>query len=62
MDLATLMFVSYRAMDERVLQAMREAGYDVTVAQARLAQRIADDGSRLTERRSGNIRFLPSSA
>lgn len=49
MDLATLMFVSYRAMDERVLQAMREAGYDVTVAQARLAQRIADDGSRLTE-------------
>ena len=49
MDLATLMFVSYRAMDERVLRAMREAGYDVTVAQSRLAQRIADDGSRLTE-------------
>ncbi len=49
MDLATLMFVSYRAMDERVRQAMRDAGYDVTVAQARLAQRIADDGTRLTE-------------
>jgi DNA-binding MarR family transcriptional regulator len=49
MDLATLMFVSYRAMDERVLRAMREAGYDVTVAQSRLAQRIADDGSRLTD-------------
>ena len=49
MDLATLMFVSYRAMDERVQRAMREAGYDVTVAQSRLAQRIADDGSRLTE-------------
>ncbi len=28
---------------------MREAGYDVTVAQSRLAQRIADEGSRLTE-------------
>jgi DNA-binding MarR family transcriptional regulator len=49
MDLATLMFVSYRSMDERVQQAMREAGYDVTVAQSRLAQRIADEGSRLTE-------------
>ncbi len=49
MDLATLMFVSYRAMDERVLGALRGAGYDVTVAQARLAQRIADDGSRLTD-------------
>ena len=49
MDLATLMFVSYRAMDERVRQAMRDAGYDVTVAQARLAQRIAEDGTRLTE-------------
>lgn len=49
MDLATLMFVSYRAMDERVVRAVREAGYDVTIAQARLAQRIADDGSRLTD-------------
>nr|WP_300048822.1 MarR family transcriptional regulator [uncultured Nocardioides sp.] len=49
MDLATLMFVSYRAMDERVRDAMRDAGYDVTVAQARIAQRIADDGTRLTE-------------
>ncbi|WP_241005291.1 MarR family winged helix-turn-helix transcriptional regulator [Nocardioides sp. zg-1228] len=49
MDLATLMYVSYRAMDERVLRAMREAGYDLTAAQSRLAQRIADEGSRLTE-------------
>jgi DNA-binding MarR family transcriptional regulator len=49
MDLATLMFVSYRAMDDRVLRAMREAGYDVTIAQARIAQRIADEGSRLTD-------------
>ena len=49
MDLATLMFVSYRAMDERVVGAMRAAGFDVTPAQARLAQRIADGGSRLTD-------------
>ncbi|MGC5583874.1 MarR family winged helix-turn-helix transcriptional regulator [Ornithinimicrobium sp. W1679] len=49
MDLATLMFISYRAMDERVVTTMQDAGYHVTVAQARLAQRIADDGSRLTD-------------
>ena len=49
MDLATLMFVSYRSMDQRVQRAMREAGYDVTVAQSRLAPRIADGGARLTE-------------
>lgn len=49
MDLATLMLISYRSMDERVVRAVREAGYEVTVAQARLAQRIAEDGSRLTD-------------
>lgn len=49
MDIATLMLIGYRAMDERVIRAMREAGYDVTVAQARLAQRIARGGSRLTD-------------
>src|SRR6185436_3726182 len=43
------MFIAYRAMDDRVIRAMREAGFDVTVAQARLAQRIAEDGSRLTD-------------
>ncbi len=49
MDLATLMFISYRAMDERVVAAMRAAGYDITPAQSRLAQRIDDGGSRLTD-------------
>lgn len=49
MDLATLMFIAYRAMDERVLAAVREAGFEVTTAQARVAQRIADEGSRLTD-------------
>ena len=49
MDIATLMLIGYRAMDERVIRAMREAGYDVTVAQARIAQRIARGGSRLTD-------------
>jgi DNA-binding MarR family transcriptional regulator len=49
MDLATLMFIAYRAMDDQVIRAMHEAGYQVTVAQARIAQRIAPGGSRLTE-------------
>ena len=49
MDVATLMFIGYRAMNDRVIRAMREAGFDVTVAQARIAQRIAEDGSRLTD-------------
>lgn len=49
MDLATLMFISYRAMDDRVVTALRAAGYDVTIAQARLAQRIDPGGSRLTD-------------
>lgn len=49
MDVATLMLIAYRAMDERVISAMRDAGYDITVAQARLAQRLAEDGSRLVD-------------
>ncbi|EGD45069.1 transcriptional regulator, MarR family [Nocardioidaceae bacterium Broad-1] len=49
MDIATLMLIAYRAMDERVISAMRDAGYNITVAQARLAQRIAEDGSRLVD-------------
>ena len=46
---ATLMFISYREMDDRVIRAMQEAGYDITVAQARIGQRIAEEGSRLTD-------------
>jgi DNA-binding MarR family transcriptional regulator len=49
MDLATLMFIAYRAMNDRVIRAMREAGFNVTEAQARIAQRIAENGSRLTD-------------
>lgn len=49
LDLATLMLIAYRAMDDQVMRAMHQAGFKVTVAQGRLAQRIAPDGSRLTE-------------
>lgn len=49
MDIATLMVIAYRAMDDRVIRAMRDEGFTVTVAQSRIGQRIADDGSRLSE-------------
>ncbi|QGN35419.1 MarR family transcriptional regulator [Microlunatus sp. Gsoil 973] len=45
-----LLFVSYRALENRVFAALAEAGYhDFTVAQARVAQRIGPEGTRLTE-------------
>jgi DNA-binding MarR family transcriptional regulator len=45
-----LLFIPYRAMEDRVFAALAEAGYDdVTPAQARVLQRIGPDGTRLTE-------------
>jgi DNA-binding MarR family transcriptional regulator len=45
-----LLFIAYRAMERRVLAALADAGFgDVTLAQARVFQRIAVNGSRLTE-------------
>jgi DNA-binding MarR family transcriptional regulator len=45
-----LLFIPYRHMETRILQAIRDAGYDdVTLAQARVFQRIAPGGSRLTD-------------
>ena len=49
MDLATLMFIAYRAMDDQVIRGDAGSRLRVTVAQARIAQRIAEDGSRLTD-------------
>lgn len=45
-----LLYLPYRAMERRVLDAVRAAGFDdVTPAQARVFQRIGPDGTRLTE-------------
>ena len=45
-----LLFVAYRAMENRVFDALAEAGYgDVTPAQARVFQRIGPDGTRLSD-------------
>jgi DNA-binding MarR family transcriptional regulator len=45
-----LLFIPYRALEDRVFAALAEAGYDdFTPAQARVLQRIGPDGTRLTE-------------
>ncbi len=49
-NFGVLLFVPYRHMENRILQAVKDAGYDdMTLAQARVFQRIAPGGSRLTD-------------
>jgi DNA-binding MarR family transcriptional regulator len=49
-NLGILMFVAYRAMESRALAALAEAGFDdVTLAQARVFERVGPHGTRLTE-------------
>ena len=58
-----LLFIPYRAMEARVFKALWAAGYDdFTPAQARVFQRIAPGGSRLTdlaERDTPDLLTLP---
>jgi DNA-binding MarR family transcriptional regulator len=50
LNLGLLLYIPYRAMEARVFAALAEAGYDdFTPAQARVFQRIAPEGSRLTD-------------
>ncbi|WP_151484169.1 MarR family winged helix-turn-helix transcriptional regulator [Streptomyces albicerus] len=45
-----LLFIPYRALENRVFAALAEAGFDdFTPAQARVMQRIGPHGTRLTE-------------
>ncbi|MCB5163951.1 MarR family transcriptional regulator [Streptomyces bambusae] len=45
-----LLFIPYRALEDRVFAALAEAGYDdFTPAQARVMQRIGPHGTRLTD-------------
>lgn len=48
-SLGVLLFLPYRHLEQRVLDAVVAAGYPVSLAQARVFQRIAPDGSRLTD-------------
>lgn len=47
-NVPTLMFIAYRSVENRVLAAVLDAGYPVTLAQARIVQRIGPHGTRLT--------------
>jgi DNA-binding MarR family transcriptional regulator len=50
LNVGLLMFLPYRAMEARVFEGLAAAGFDdFTPAQARVFQRIAPDGSRLTD-------------
>lgn len=45
-----MLFVAYRAMETRAMTAAKDAGYtDITLAQARIGQRIGPEGTRLTD-------------
>lgn len=49
-DLGMLLFIPYRYTEDRIFRALHDAGFDDwTLAQCRVFQRIAPDGSRLTD-------------
>lgn len=50
LNVGVLLFLPYRAMEVRVFEGLAAAGFaDLTPAQARVFQRIAPEGSRLTD-------------
>lgn len=56
LNLGLLLFIPYRAMEKAVLEAMAAAGFDdITLAQARVFQRIDPDGSRVTDLAEGAL-------
>ncbi len=49
-DLGVSLFIPYRYIEDRVFRALQDAGFeDWTLAQCRVFQRVAPDGSRLTD-------------
>ena len=48
-SLGVLMFIPYRHMEQRILAAVVAAGHPITLAQARIFQRVDQAGSRLTQ-------------
>lgn len=48
-SLGVLLLIPYRHLENRVMDAVNAAGYGITLPQARVFQRIADEGSRLTQ-------------
>ena len=47
--LGILLFVAHRALEQRAGDAVLAAGFDITLAQARIAARIGPDGTRLSD-------------
>lgn len=47
-NLGVLLFIPYRSMEDRILAAVRAHGHPITLAQARIFQRVDPGGSRLT--------------
>ena len=49
-SVGVLMYVAVRHVERRVVEFLAESGFDdVTLAQSRVAARVGDDGTRLTE-------------
>ncbi|MBF0661496.1 MULTISPECIES: MarR family winged helix-turn-helix transcriptional regulator [unclassified Rhodococcus (in: high G+C Gram-positive bacteria)] len=49
-NLGLLLFIPYRALENRVLEVLREDGFDdLSLAQARVFQRLHPEGSRITD-------------
>jgi DNA-binding MarR family transcriptional regulator len=49
-DLGVSLFIPYRYTEDRLFRALQDAGFnDWTLAQCRVFQRVAPDGSRLTD-------------
>lgn len=48
-SLGVLLFIPYRHMEQTILDALADQGYSISLAQARVAQRINPGGSRLTQ-------------
>ena len=50
LNLGLLLFIPYRAMENRVFETLAQAGFeDITLARGRIFQRISPQGSRLTD-------------
>lgn len=49
MNTGLLLYLPYRYLEERVLEALAEQGYPITASQARVFQRIGPHGSRLVD-------------
>ena len=47
-SLGVLLFIPYRHLEQRILDAVVAAGHPITLPQARLFQRMSPEGSRLT--------------